>query len=334
MKVCLYLEAKWLVAQSGIGSALKQQALCLSKVGVKTTEDPGDDYDILHLNTIGPYSFYLAQKAKAQGKKVIMHAHTLMEDTKNSFTLTNQAAGVLREYLSFYYSQADAVFCPSEYAKKLLETEYGIKNPVYALSNGYKDNKFKFSKEARKKYREKYEFNDFTCFGIGHVFVRKGVPTFVRMARKFKSPFVWYGRVYPEWLVSSSQIRDALDNPPKNMRFLGYVDDILAAYCSGDLFFFPTNAETQGIVILEAMACERPVLIRDIPVFDDWLTHGKDCLKAKNEKELHDYIITLKEDEKLRAKLVRNGKKTIKAHTLDNVGKNFKKAYEEILSTK
>ena len=36
-----------------------------------------------------------------------------------------------------------------------------------------------------------------------------------------------------------------------------------------------THEETEGIVVLEALATETPIVIRDIPVYYEWLEHGK-----------------------------------------------------------
>ena len=43
-----------------------------------------------------------------------------------------------------------------------------------------------------------------------------------------------------------------------------------------------SKEETEGIVILEALAMKIPTLIRDIPVYEGWLTDSKDVYKAKN----------------------------------------------------
>lgn len=45
------------------------------------------------------------------------------------------------------------------------------------------------------------------------------------------------------------------------------------------LFCFMSHEETEGIVVLEALACCIPVLVRDIPVYEDWLADGKNVLR-------------------------------------------------------
>ena len=46
------------------------------------------------------------------------------------------------------------------------------------------------------------------------------------------------------------------------------------AYCGADAFAFFSYEETEGIVVLEALSCEIPVIVRDIPVYEKWLEDG------------------------------------------------------------
>ncbi len=57
------------------------------------------------------------------------------------------------------------------------------------------------------------------------------------------------------------------------------------AYQGSDLFCFMSHEETEGIVVLEALACEIPVLVRDIPVYEDWLEKGVNVYKAVHTDE-------------------------------------------------
>ena len=69
---------------------------------------------------------------------------------------------------------------------------------------------------------------------------------------------------------------------PANLHFPGFVSqaDLRDAYCGADLFCFCSEEETEGIVVLEALACGVPVLVRDIPVYAGWLRDGENVYKA------------------------------------------------------
>jgi 1,2-diacylglycerol-3-alpha-glucose alpha-1,2-glucosyltransferase len=332
MKVCLYLEGESVLKKSGIGVALKRQMSALEKAGIEYTTSPHEDYDILHINTILPKSLIYAKLAKSRGKKVIMHAHTLEEDTRNSFTGSNTIAPLFKRYLSHFYKNADHIICPSPYAKEMLST-YGLGNiPITPISNGTDLDFFKFSKEGREKYRERYMLDDIAAFSVGHVFMRKGPDTFINVAKEFKNPFIWFGNVFNGALVKDSRLAEAMASKPENVKFTGYVDDIVAAYSAGDIFFFPSRAETQGLVILEAWAMERPLLIRDLPVFRDWTHDGENCLRALDETDFAEKLRWLIDDKALRERLVRGGKKAVKEHSMENIGKELKRVYTEVLN--
>ena len=333
MKVCLYLEGNTFLKKSGIGVALKRQMTALDKAGIEYTTNPRDDYDILHVNTILPKSLFYAKLAKSRGKKVIMHAHTLEEDTKNSFTGSNTIAPVLRKYLQYFYKHSDHIITPSQYAKEML-LEYGLKVPITPISNGVDLETYKPSKEGRDAYRKNYCLDGIVPFSVGHVFMRKGVKTFINVAKDFDNKFVWFGNVFNSAMVKNKEMADAICNKSDNVEFTGYVDDILAAYSAGDIFFFPSLAETQGIVILEAWAMGKPVLIRDLPVFKDWTHDGKDCLRAGGDEDFKEKLRLLIDDEKLRKKLVKEGSKAVKAHGIEKVGQQLRKTYEEVLNEK
>ena len=51
------------------------------------------------------------------------------------------------------------------------------------------------------------------------------------------------------------------------MTFCGFVpdDDLPAAISAADLFVMPSLAELEGMAVLEAMACGKPLLVADAP---------------------------------------------------------------------
>ena len=83
---------------------------------------------------------------------------------------------------------------------------------------------------------------------------------------------------------------------PKNVIYIGYTPDVMAALSASDIFFFPSIHETQGLAIVEAAANSRPIVSRDLPVFKEWLTHGCDCLMGTCINDFAAHIQTLIED--------------------------------------
>ena len=53
------------------------------------------------------------------------------------------------------------------------------------------------------------------------------------------------------------------------------------------------KAKTEGIVVLEALACEIPTIVRNIPVYEGWLEDEKQVYKAETIKEFQEKIIAI-----------------------------------------
>ncbi|MBN2014605.1 MAG: glycosyltransferase family 4 protein [Candidatus Altiarchaeota archaeon] len=329
MKACLYLEMENQLKASGISSAIKNQRSALDLNNVEHTSDLSDDFDILHLNLIGLKSLHLARRMRRKGRKIVVHAHVTADDFRNSYRFSNVIAPFLRRYLAYYYNQADLVLCPSEYTKNVL-LRYGIKKPIVPISNGIDLNKFQFSEEKREKFRNEYSLDSITPLCVGHLFIRKGIKTYVNVAREFSNRFIWVGRRYVR--LEEPEVSWIVKDAPSNVTFINFIEDIVSAYCGTDVFFFPSFCENQGIVILEAAACRRPIIVRDIPVYENWLTDGVDCLKARTDEEFKQKLGMLFEDESLRKKLADNAHEMVKEHSLQQVGAKLKGIYEDLLS--
>lgn len=328
MRVCLYLEMEEKLKASGIASAIRNQRRALELNGVEYTSNLKSDFDILHLNIIGLKSLYLAKKFRLLGKKVIIHAHVTDCDFMNSYRFSNQIAPLLRRYLIYYYNQADVILCPSEYTKEVL-LGYGIKKTIIPISNGIDLNKFRFSVEERDRFRRDYSVEGETALCVGHMFIRKGIKTYVNVAKSFNNRFFWIGRRYPK--LEEPEVSQLIKSAPPNLNFINYIEDIVSAYAGSDVFFFPSFCENQGIVVLEAAACGRPLLVRDIPVYENWLIDGVNCMKAKTDEEFKEKLKLLFDDESLRKNLGKKAYKMVQEHSLENVGAKLKEIYENLL---
>lgn len=50
------------------------------------------------------------------------------------------------------------------------------------------------------------------------------------------------------------------------------------------VFLHLFTEETEGLVVLGALAASTPVIVRDIPVYEGWLTDGVNCRKIPSMK--------------------------------------------------
>lgn len=259
----------------------------LKNSGVEVTVNPAEGYDVVHLNTVFPSDYKMACRAKKEGKKVIYHAHSTKEDFRNSFIGSNLLAPLFQKWIMKCYQTGDLILTPTNYSKSLLQG-YGIKKQIEVISNGVDTTVFQKNMLDREVFRQKYGYrnSDKIVMSVGLYFERKGILDFVELARRLPQyQFIWFG--YTPDNQIPRKVREAVHTELPNLTFAGYLpkEELQMAYSSCDLFFFPSHEETEGIVVLEALASQIPVLLRDIPVYEDWLEDGKDVYKGRGKAE-------------------------------------------------
>ncbi|MBI2624656.1 glycosyltransferase family 4 protein [Candidatus Parcubacteria bacterium] len=334
--VCIYLEyyhlAKGRLYQNvgtGLLSSYQNQKAALAKAEIPVTEwheGLPADCNIVQFNTPWLRSVWLMRKMKRQGKKVIVYAHTTAEDAQGVFWMNKYLP--LKRYLRWAYGQANLVLCPSEYTKGLLQ-KYPVRTRLEVITNGVDTERFRDSEENRRNIRERFGLKDLVVFNVGLVIPRKGINTFINLARAFpENQFIWFGKVYSSTVAAQNLPKDL----PQNIQFPGNIEGAERLYAAGDIFAFPSLEENQGMVILEAAAVGRPILVRDIPVYEGWLKHEENCLKAKDEADFAVQLKRLLEDASLRERLVANAKITAQHHGLEAVANRLKEMYASLLT--
>lgn len=334
MKVCVYLEADEALAKSGFKRAFEHHVNALRLRGVQVTTDPLDvPYDLLHLQACGPKSFYYLKWAKREGIPVVVHAHSVgAHDFRDSFTMSNVIAPLYEGYLKFFYEAGDYIFTPTEFAKRCL-LRSGITKRVAVISNGVDRQRFRYAAERRAAFRERFHLDRFTVFSAGNVIPRKGIVSFLSVAERLPQfDFIWYGQLWSKLLTFHPKMYQRIEERPPNVCMPGFVSDTPGAYSAGDVLFFPSHTETQGLVLLEAASLGLPLVVRDLPEYRDWLIDGVNCLKGESEHSFVEALRQLAGDERLRARLSQGSLALAEAHGLTVIGRRLVQLYKRVLS--
>lgn len=98
--------------------------------------------------------------------------------------------------------------------------------------------------------------------------------------------------------------------------FAGYLNgkDVQKMYKAADISVFPSTYEPFGIVALEAMLAERPVVVSDIGGLNEIVQHRENGMKtyAGNSNSIADSILELLYDHKLSAEIVKKAKNKVR----------------------
>lgn len=328
MKVLLYAGSMNLVNKSGIGQAIRHQKKALEHLKITHTTDRKEEFDIVHLNTIFLNSLWMSWRAKRKGKKVVYYAHSTMEDFRNSFVGSNLIAPLFKKWISYCYSKGDIIITPTEYSKSILDG-YGLNRPIFSLSNGIDTSFFQKNPEARGRFRKKYKIHDKekVVISVGHFMERKGIDDFIELAKQLPDyTFYWFG--HTSMNLVPAKIKKAMKQEVPNLHFPGFInrEDLRDAYCGSDLFLFLTHEETEGIVLLEALAAKIPILVRDIPIYEEWLIEDMHVYKAKQFHSFKDQIVKIVEKEA--TDLTENGYKLALEKDITKISKRLLELYD------
>jgi 1,2-diacylglycerol-3-alpha-glucose alpha-1,2-glucosyltransferase len=331
MIVCSFLESKDVLAKTGIMSAYRNHKRALEKGGITYTDDPTEDFDVLHLHWIGPKSYYHFRQAKKQGKPVVITAHSTAETSKGSVTFSELINPLVKSYMRHLYDNVDLMIAPSPYTKTLLR-ETGVQSRIEVVSNGIDENRFGVENIEPGQFRKEHGLERFTILSVGQVIPRKGVNDFLEVAKALPQfDFVWLGERLSQWLTFYPQMHRAIENAPDNVKFLGFVDKVEAAYQDVDVFFFPTYEENQPMTILESVAMGLPMVLRDIRAFSDWLIEDVHCLKGSTNEDFIAQIEAMANDGAMRERHSNNLLDMASSHYLTNVGQQYQTVYNALL---
>jgi phosphatidyl-myo-inositol alpha-mannosyltransferase len=125
----------------------------------------------------------------------------------------------------------------------------------------------------------------------------------------------------------------------KHVVFTGYVPsaELPSYYRSADIFCAPaTGGESFGIVLLEAMACGKPVVATNIEGYASVLADGEEGLlvKPKNDEYLAEALLKLLNNKSLRLQMGEKGLIKAEKYSWQNITQQVMNYYNILLAPK
>ena len=280
---------------------------------------PGD-YDVVHIHT--PFIAHYAglRIAKKLQIPVVETYHTFFEDYLHHYlpwVPRPWAVKIARMVSRKQCQQVDRVISPSAQMREVL-LQYGVNTPVTVIPTGLDASRFVPGNGAA--FREKYEIpaQRPLLLYVGRVAHEKNIQFLLEMLHLVVEDhpeilLVITGEGPAESMLKKMARDKSLQH---HVMFLGYLDreiGLNAAYQTADVFVFASKSETQGLVLLEAMAQATPVVAIAELGTASILVQTQGALIAEDD-ELHfaQQVQTLLIDHKLRQTVGEQGKQYVK----------------------
>ena len=124
----------------------------------------------------------------------------------------------------------------------------------------------------------------------------------------------------------------------RDVEFIGPVsaEDLPRYYATADIFCSPaTGAESFGIVLLEAMAAGKPVVVSDIEGYANIVTDQRQGIlfPPKNSEALADALVRLIKDPSLRQRMGAEGRLTVEQYRWPEIARRVEEYYYRCLET-
>lgn len=316
-------------------------------------------YDLVHFPYFHPFFLTIPSKAPA---KLIVTIHDLIPliypdhyppGIKGKLRLIAQRRRI---------QKAEGIITISETSKKDIVRFLGV--PPQKVYVTYLAPREVFTKVTDKKkllkVRKKYGLPTKFVLYVGDVNYNKNVLGLVKACKIAKLPLVICGKQAKDIEDSTYDI-SSLEGPRDWIRYLfgqphpeqahyqrllnefkkgskilrlGYIpdDDLVAIYNLATVYCQPSFYEGFGLPVLEAFACETPVVAARTQALVEIAEQAALFADPNDPKNIASKIIEVISDAELRTELIKEGIKKVKSYSWSNTAKKTLEVYREVFS--
>lgn len=224
-------------------------------------------FDLVHIHTPFVAHYAGVRFGRRAGIPVVATYHTFFEEYLHHYVpFLPRALGrsLARRFTLSQCAQLDAIVVPSEPMRALL-LGYGVTTLTHVIPTGLPADRFAPGDGARFRARFSIDADRPLLLYVGRVAHEKNIEFLLHS-------FVALRRARPDALLviaGEGPARPHLEAQAVELgiaphtRFIGYLDreqGLADCYAAADVFVFASRTETQGLVLLEALAQGRPVV--------------------------------------------------------------------------
>ncbi|MFH1106247.1 MAG: glycosyltransferase, partial [Candidatus Aenigmatarchaeota archaeon] len=293
------------------------------------------DADILHIHMQNPFHVFLALFSSAiRKKKLVITYHS---------DIYGKPFGFLADFLNeLLLSKADAILPTSGNYVRTSSVLKKFKKRITVVPIGINLDKFKMTKKMKleaEAIKKRFSLRKGkTLLFVGRLIPYKGVEYLLEAMPEIlkRDPDVKLV------VIGSGKLEKKLEAMTKTLGlrsrvvFLGSVKNIAAYYHACDVFVLPSvnRAEAFGIVQLEAMACEKPVISTEIGSGTSFVNKNGESgfvVRPKSREALSNAILKLLKNAPLRKRMGRNGYRRVKRlFTIKKMAESVLEVYKKL----
>lgn len=290
----------------------------------------GNDFDIVHSHSMFLMGLRAYVSAKAFGLPLLGSFDTIISENVRSVSsrLEPHLKGAGWALAKAYYDHCTRVLALTPSVKKIL-IERGFRRPIDVVPAGVDVERFAEADGGRIR-RELGLGNEKTVIYMGRLSPEKRVEDLIHAMDDVNATLV---------ICGDGPLKASLQrlSSGRKVIFTGHIpwEKTADYYKAGDVFALPSIGETQGLVILEAMASGVPVVATRSQGPVDLIEDGMTGLLAqpRSPRSLSDCINTLLNSESLRESMARNASKKVREYEWDRCAERLERTYADVIES-
>ena len=241
--------------------------------------------DVIHVHHPAIVGNVALSIRKKLGVPVVFTYHTRYEAYLhyiNGLEKVEQSTGFINWYLHHFCNQCDLLVAPTPGILDYLQKER-MKPPIQVMPTGIPMENFLPEQESVAAIRQQYLGTaDYLTCTVSRLAKEKNLDFQIRGLSCLKRLLKKKGRTFRHMIIGDGPEKENLMRQigelglTENIIFIGNVDnqEIKNYQAAADAFLFTSKSETQGIVLLEAMAVGNPVVAVEVSGVRDVVKDG------------------------------------------------------------
>lgn len=222
-----------------------------------------------------------------------------------------------------------------ERANRFRLKEHGCVEQIPGV--GVNIEKFRKKPELREIKRKELDIppDGFHIVSVGELVENKNHAVVIEAVARLHDENIYYS------ICGKGPYRETLEHLiqkhhlEKQVRLLGYRNDVQDVLQSADCFAFPSKREGLGIAAIEALACEVPVIASDNRGSREYMCHTENGIVCQADKvaDFMHAICRMRQSGQLRREMGEHGRRTAERFSIEATDKIMRRVYQEISVT-